>query len=124
MFVAGIDVHATCSVIAIVSNSGRLVHKLFGIPNTGSSGELHRRCTSFLSIRRPPHSLWVDSRRCQPLAQGAFVRAVVTHITYAPDSWLSRSYSVFPLTAQRADQAIAQNDSALVQKTRGRALGS
>jgi hypothetical protein len=34
MFVAGIDVHTTDSVIAIVSNSGLLLHKPARIPNS------------------------------------------------------------------------------------------
>ena len=34
MFVAGIDAHATCSVIAIVSNTGELVQKPVRIRNS------------------------------------------------------------------------------------------
>ena len=34
MFVAGIDAHATYSVIAIVSNTGELVHKPVRIKNS------------------------------------------------------------------------------------------
>ena len=48
MFVAGIDGHATYSVIAIVSNSGELVHKPARIPNADSD-----RLVGLLEEHRP-----------------------------------------------------------------------
>ncbi len=48
MFVAGIDSHTTYSVIAIVSNSGELVHKPVRVPNTESD-----RLVGLLEKHRP-----------------------------------------------------------------------
>jgi len=48
MFVAGIDGHSTYSVIAIVSNSGELVHKPARIPNADSD-----RLVGLLEKHRP-----------------------------------------------------------------------
>jgi hypothetical protein len=48
MFVAGIDAHATYSVIAIVSNTGELVHKPVRIKNSEAD-----RLDELLSPFRP-----------------------------------------------------------------------
>lgn len=48
MFVAGIDVHATYSVIALVSNSGKLVHQPVRISHTNSD-----QLVSLLENHRP-----------------------------------------------------------------------
>ena len=55
MFVAGIDAHATYSVIAIVSNTGQLVHGSVRIKNTEEE-----RLDELLEQYRPPR--W-SSRR-------------------------------------------------------------
>ena len=55
MFVAGIDAHATYSVIAIVSNAGELVHKPVRIKNSeaGRIDELLRRQPAHKRVAHP-----------------------------------------------------------------------
>ncbi len=57
MFVAGIDAHATYSVIAIVSNTGQLV-----------AGPI--RSSTLLTVRATAHPPRIDPGRGQPLAEG------------------------------------------------------
>ncbi len=77
MFVAGIDAHTTYSVVAVVSNAGKLVHKPVRIPNSEPD-----RLLSLLEGFRPLEAV-VETCPTWPwlfdLLQGSDIPFVLAH---------------------------------------------
>ena len=65
------------------------------LSHAGPSRELCRLSAEVQAIGRAGGAPRDDSRRRESLVRGALVRAVVSHVQHAPDSWL---YAVLPNT--------------------------